>query len=170
MHSNEGTLLRACHLWTYFSNQLRTCWAAQDMFPRVLIQQTEKFCAAVEEIRSTFRNDDPGDCSPERYTDLVFCPVKLNDAALHSAVQQYLDSSAVRHSVLVDWSLMCFFSLFSDGERVRHLGTSLKAVFPQASFSFMRLQCIIDMHTLELSNMLVSSVAKFHSEYSETHP
>lgn len=72
------------------------------MFPLRLSQQTEKFRAAVEEIRSTFRKADPGDCSPERYTDLVFCPVELNEAPLHSAVQQYLAAASVCHSVLAD--------------------------------------------------------------------
>lgn len=57
-----------------------------------LIQQTEKLCAAVEKIRTSLRNADPGDCSPERYTNLVFCPVELKDTSLDSAVQQYLNS------------------------------------------------------------------------------
>lgn len=113
--------------------------------PAVWFSRRGSCAQPLRRLEVVFWNADPGDCSPERYTDLVFCPVELNDAPLHSAVQQYLAPLSVGHSVLADWSLMCFFFLFfSYCERVRQLETSLKLfVFcTQASFRFMRLHAL----------------------------
>ncbi len=55
-----------------------------------LIQQTEEHSAVVDEIRTSLRDIDLGDCSPERCLNLVHCLIELKDSSLHDTVQKYL--------------------------------------------------------------------------------
>ncbi|XP_076608363.1 NACHT, LRR and PYD domains-containing protein 3-like [Chaetodon auriga] len=79
-----------------------------------LIQQTEEHSAVVEEIKTSLREIELGDCSPARCLNLVHCLIELKDSSLHDTVQQYMKPdhnpetqlSPVQCSALADSILM----------------------------------------------------------------
>ncbi|XP_078140826.1 NACHT, LRR and PYD domains-containing protein 3-like isoform X2 [Centroberyx gerrardi] len=79
-----------------------------------LIQQTEDNSEVVEEIKTSLKEIDLADCSPERCLNLVHCLIELKDSSLHDAIQDYLkpnhgaetELSPVHCSALADTILM----------------------------------------------------------------
>ncbi|KAM3597401.1 uncharacterized protein V6R79_004060 [Siganus canaliculatus] len=55
-----------------------------------LIQQTENHSSVVEEIKSSLRDIDLMDCSPERCLNLVHCWLELKDSSLQQDLQEFL--------------------------------------------------------------------------------
>lgn len=100
-----------------------------------LIQQTEEHSAVVEEIRTSLRDIDLGDCSPERCLNLVHCLIELKDSSLHDTVQKYLKPnydpetqlSPVQCSALADSILMSNTPL--DEFHLKKYRPSAKGVF-----------------------------------------
>ncbi|XP_073350799.1 NACHT, LRR and PYD domains-containing protein 3-like isoform X1 [Pagrus major] len=66
-----------------------TLRSTQDLL-QGLIQQKEDHSAVVEAVRTSLKEIDLGDCSPDRCLNVVHCLIELKDSSIHDTVQQYL--------------------------------------------------------------------------------